>query len=71
MDFFIMEPNQGTIVLGRDFLRAMKGFIDIGKGHIRLRRKAKGMYLFSRKNKNELVEDQFEGFYDFDEFGDL
>src|SRR3954464_8552927 len=37
IDFFIMKPNQGNIVLGRDFLRAMKGFIDIGKGHIRLR----------------------------------
>src|SRR3954470_5878897 len=32
VDFFIMEPNQSNIVLGRDFLRAMKGFIDIGKG---------------------------------------
>ena len=29
--FFIMKPNQGNIVLGRDFLRAVKGFIDIGK----------------------------------------
>src|SRR3954469_5192283 len=36
MDFFIMEPNQSNIVLGRDFLRAMKGFIDISNGHIRL-----------------------------------
>ena len=43
VDFFIMEPNQGNIVLGRDFLRSMKGFIDIGKGQIRLRGKAKGM----------------------------
>ena len=55
MDFFIMEPNQRNIVLGRDFLRAMKSFIDIGKGHIRLRGKVKGQYLFPRKNKNELV----------------
>ena len=32
VDFFIMESvNQGNILLGRDFLRAMKGFIDIGK----------------------------------------
>ncbi|KAE8769789.1 hypothetical protein D1007_58572 [Hordeum vulgare] len=36
VDFFIMEPNKGNIVLGRDFLRAMRGFIDIGKGQIRL-----------------------------------
>ncbi|KAE8775422.1 DNA-directed RNA polymerase subunit beta [Hordeum vulgare] len=28
--FFIMEPNKGNIVLGRDFLRAMRGFIDVG-----------------------------------------
>src|SRR4051812_39385490 len=41
VDFFIMEPNQGNIVLGRDFLRAVKGFIDIGKGHIRLRGRRK------------------------------
>ena len=31
VDVFIMKPNQGNIVLGRDFLRAMKGFIDVGK----------------------------------------
>src|ERR1041385_8982720 len=54
MDFFIMEPNQSNIVLGRDFLRAMKSFIDIGKGHIRLRGKAKGKYLFPRKKKIKL-----------------
>ncbi|KAE8786354.1 Splicing factor 3B subunit 4 [Hordeum vulgare] len=41
VDFFILEPNKGNIVLGRDFLRAMRGFIDVGKGHIRLRGKAK------------------------------
>src|SRR3954468_9988039 len=46
MDFFIMEPNQSNIVLGRDFLQAMKGFINIGKGHIRLGGKTKGKYLF-------------------------
>ena len=60
VDFFIMEPNQGNIVLGRDFLRAMKGFIDIGKGQIRLRGKEKGTYLFPRKNKDELIENPFE-----------
>ena len=70
VDFFILKPNQGNIVLGRDFLRAMKGFIDIGKGHICLRRKAKGMYPFPQKNKDELVEDPFEGF-DFDDFGEF
>src|SRR3954463_5617969 len=37
IDFSIMKANQGNIVLGRDFLRAMKGFIDICKGQIRLR----------------------------------
>ena len=37
IDFSIMKTNQGNIVLGRDFLRAMKGFIDIGKGQ-RLKR---------------------------------
>src|ERR1041385_1557840 len=36
MDFFIMEPNQSYIMLGRDFLRVMKGFIDIGNRHTRL-----------------------------------
>ena len=71
MDFFILEPNQSNIVLGRDFLRAMKGFNDIGNGHIRLRSKAKGKYLFPRKKNNELVENQFEGFYDSDDLGDL
>src|SRR4051812_3277394 len=66
MDFFIMEPNQSNIVLGRDFLRAMKGFIDIGNRHIRLRGVAKGKYIFPSKKKNELIENQFEGFYDSD-----
>ncbi|KAE8799158.1 hypothetical protein D1007_25544 [Hordeum vulgare] len=60
VDFFIRKPNQGNIVLGSDFFRAMKGFIDIGKGHIRLRGKAKGTYPFPRKNKDELVESDFE-----------
>jgi len=57
VDLFILKStNQGNIVLGRDFLRAMKGFIDIGKGRIRLRGRAKGTYLFPRKKKNELIE---------------
>src|SRR3954470_8765200 len=60
IDFFIMKSNQVNIVLGRDFLRAVKGFIDIGKGQIRLRGKAKGTYLFPRKNKDELIENPFE-----------
>ena len=55
IDFAIMRSNKGNIVLGRDFLRAMKGFIDIGKGQIRLHGKAKGMYLFPQKNKDELI----------------
>ena len=55
VDFFIMEStNQGNVVLGRDFLRAMKGFIDIGKGQIRLCGKAKGTYLFPRKRRMRL-----------------
>ena len=51
-------------MLGRDFLRAMKGFIDIGKGQIRLHGRAKGMHLFPRKKKNELIEEQVANFYD-------
>src|SRR4051812_27595265 len=72
IDFSIMKPNQGNIVLGRDFLRAMKGFIDVGKGRIRLRGKAKGMYPFRKRNKIELSEDPFEIFgdpYESEEFG--
>src|SRR4051812_38105487 len=71
IDFSIMKANQGNIVLGRDFLRAMKGFIDIGKGQIRLRGKAKGTCLFPRKNKDELIENPFEilgELSDFEEF---
>ena len=49
IDFFIMEPNQGNIVLGRD-----------------LRGKAKGVYPFPRRNKNELVEEPFESIYNSD-----
>src|SRR3954471_6789612 len=56
----IMKSNKGNIVLGRDFLRAMKGFIDIGKGQIRLRGKAKCTYLFPQKNKDEIIENPFE-----------
>ena len=66
VDFFIMKPNQGNIVLGRDFLRAMKSFIDVGKGKIQFCRKARGKYLFPRKKENELFEEQFEGLYDSD-----
>ena len=51
-------------MLGRDFLRAMKGFIDIGKGQIRLRGKSIGTYLFPRKKKEELIEEQFANFDD-------
>ena len=71
IDFAIMKANKGNIVLGRDFLRAMKGFIDIGKGQICLHGKAKGTYLFPRKNKDELIENSFEIFgdpYDPEEF---
>ena len=63
VDFVIMESvNQGNIVLGRDFLRAMKGSIDVGKGQIHFHGKAKGTYLFPRKDKNGLVEEQVGGF---------
>ena len=68
MDFFIMETNQSNILLGRDFLRAMKGFIDIGNRHIHLRVMAKGKYIFLSKKKNELIEKQFEGF-DYSDLG--
>ena len=49
----------------------MKGFIDIGKGRVRLRGKAKGMYPFPKRNKNELFEVSFENFgdpYESEEF---
>ena len=59
-----MKSNQGNIVLGRDILRSMKSFIDIGKGRIRFRGKEKGMYHFPKRNKNELFEDPFEIFGD-------
>ena len=72
IDFAIMKTNIGNIVLGRDFLRAMKGFIDIGKGQICLRGKEKGAYLFPRKNKDELIENPFEiPGEPADEFGEL
>ena len=48
----------------------MRGFIDIGKGNIRLRGKEKDTYPFPRKNKDELVEDPFEGFYNSDDLGE-
>src|SRR3954463_11926655 len=71
IDFAIMKANKENIVLGRDFLRAMKGFIDIGKGQIRLHAKEKGTYLFPRKNKDELIENPFEILGDSDGFGEL
>ena len=49
----------------------MKGFIDIGKGQIRLRGKSKGTYLFHRKKKNELIEEQFQGFNDSNDFNEV
>ena len=42
----------------------MKGFIDVSKGQICLRGRAKGTYIFPRKNKEELIEEQFVKFYD-------
>ena len=72
IDFAIMKANKGNIVLGRHFLWAMKGFIDIGKGQICLRGKAKGTYLFPRKNKDELIENPFEILGEpSDDFGEL
>src|SRR4051812_32646222 len=35
VEFSIMKANQGNIVLGRDFIRAMRCFIDVGKGKMR------------------------------------
>ena len=50
----------------------MKGFIDIGKGQIRLRGKEKGTYLFPRKDKDELIENPFEILGEpSDDFGEL
>src|SRR4051812_36629297 len=61
VDFIILKStNQGNIVLGRDFLRAMKGFIDIGKGQIRLRGKAKGTYIFPRKRKRNSLKSKLQ-----------
>ena len=54
--FAITKANKGNIVLGRDFLRAMKGFIDIGKGQIRLHGKEKGTHLFPQKNRMSLFK---------------
>ena len=71
VDFFVMKPNQGNIVLGRDFLRAVKGFIDIGKRQIHLCGKAKGMYPFPKRNKDELAEEPFESIYNSDYYDDL
>ena len=63
VDFIILKStNQGNMVLGRSFLRVMKGFIDVSKGQIRLRGRAKGTYLFPRKNKYELIEEKFANF---------
>ena len=72
IDFAIMIAHKGNILLGRDFLRDMKGFVDIGKGQIRLRGKAKGTYLFPRKNKDDLIENPFEILGEpSDDFGEL
>src|ERR1041385_3557301 len=71
VDFFVMKPNQGNIVLRRDFLLAVKGFIDIGKGQICLRGKGKGTYPFPKRNKDELVEEPFESYYNSDYYDDL
>ena len=65
------STNQGNIVLGRDFLRAIKGFIDIGKGQIRLRGKAKGMYLFPWKRKDVLIGNPFEILGNPSDFGEF
>ena len=58
-------------MLGRDFLRSMKGFIEIGKGQIRFCGKAKGTYPFPRKKKNELIEGKFGDFDDSYDFSEL
>ena len=50
-------------MLGRDFLRALKGFIDVSKGQICLRGRAKGTYIFPRK-KEELIKEQIANFDD-------
>src|SRR4051812_21193801 len=65
VEFITLEStNEGNIVLGRTFLKAMRCFIDVGKGHIRFRGKAKGTYVFLRRNKEELIEEPFANFDD-------
>ena len=63
--FIILEStNEGNIVLGRTFLKAMRCFIDVGKGQIRFRGKAKGAYVFPRRKKEEPIEEPFSNFDD-------
>ena len=65
VDFIILEStNQGNIVLGRSFLKAMRCFIDVRKGHIRFRAPIKSKYLFPKRKKAELIEEVFTYFYD-------
>ena len=51
-------------MLGRTFLKAMKCFIDVKKGHIHFRGKVKGKYLFPKRKKEELIEELFAYFDD-------
>ena len=52
VDFIILEStSQGNIVLGRTFLKAMRCFIDVKKGHILFHGKVKGKYLFPKRKK--------------------
>src|SRR4051812_35093886 len=56
VDFFIMEStNQGNVVLGRDFLQAMKGFIDIGIGQICFMEKQKVRTSSLRRTRMSLL----------------
>ena len=65
VDFIILEStSQGNIVLGRTFLRAMKCFIDVGKGLIQFCRNSRGKYIFPRRKKQELIEEPFSNFDD-------
>ena len=65
VDFIILEStSQGNIVLGRTFLKAMRCFIDVKKGHILVCGKVKGKYLFPKREKEEFIEEVFAYFDD-------
>ena len=57
VDFLVLESKaQANIVLGRSFLRSVGAFIDVKKGHIRLRFLIRGRFSFPLKDKEVLIE---------------